>query len=204
VGNLLELVVLGTLAFVATNVDGLLVLMVFFADSEFAPIHIAAGQLVAAILWIGISVVASAAALAIPTQWLALLGVIPVGLGLGKLRAARAGSASLAVELEQMERDKRRSLRRTHSRIAAVALVALANGGDNIAVYIALFSTSTPERIAGFAALFVGLAAGWCALAYSLVHHTWLGMRIEQYGERVMPMVLIGLGLYILAKGLTG
>jgi len=204
VGNLLELLALGTLAFVATNVDGLLVLMVFFADAEFAPIHIASGQLIAATLWVGISVAASAAAVTVPTQWLAWLGVIPIGLGLAKLKVARAGSVSLAVELEQVEADKRRSLRRTHSRVGAVALVALANGGDNIAVYIALFSTSTPERIAGFAALFLGLAAGWCALAYALVHHTGLGMRIEQYGERVLPMVLIGLGLYILAKGFTG
>src|SRR5262249_36647583 len=203
-GNLLELIAVGTLAFVATNVDGLLVLMVFFADSDFAPIHIAAGQLIAATLLVGISVVASAAAVTIPTQWLAWLGVIPIGLGLGKLKVARAGSAGLAGEREQVDTDERRSLRRTHSRVAAVALVALANGGDNIAVYIALFSTSAPERIAGFAALFVGLAAGWCALAYSLVHHPWLGMRIEQYGERVLPMVLIGLGFYILAKGLTG
>jgi len=204
VGNPLELLALGTLAFVATNVDGLLVLMVFFADAEFAPIQIAAGQLVAATLLVGISVAASVAVVTMPTQWLALLGIIPIGLGLAKLKVARAGSASLAAELEQVEADKRRSLRRTHSRVGAVALVALANGGDNIAVYTALFSTSTPERIAGFAALFLCLAAGWCVLAYSLVHHTGLSVRIEQYGERVLPMVLIGLGFYILAKGLTG
>src|SRR5262245_55278565 len=178
--------------------------MIFFADCECTPAHIAAGQLLATALWIGISVVAAAAALAIPSQWLAVLGVIPIGLGLAKFKALRASSASFADELEQVELDTHRSLRRTHSRVGAVALVALANGGDNIAEYIALFSTSTPEQIAWLAALFVGLAAAWFALAFYLVRHSWLGIRIEQYGERFLPVVLIGLGLYILAKGLSG
>src|SRR5262249_42191459 len=119
--------------------------MVFFANTEYAPIHIAAGQLLATAAWIGIGVAASAAAQAIPGRWLAVLGVVPIALGLAQLKAARAHIPGLSEEREQLETDSRRWQRWTGSRAGAVALVALANGGDNIAVNIALFSTSTPE-----------------------------------------------------------
>jgi cadmium resistance protein CadD (predicted permease) len=41
-------------------------------------------------------------------------------------------------------------------------------------------------------------------LAYYLVRRTWLGAQIEQYGERALPFILMGLGLYIGAKALRG
>ncbi len=195
---------LGAAAFISTNVDGLLVLMVFFADSEFAPAQIAAGQLAATALWIVISVAASAAALALPTHWLALLGLVPIVLGLTRLKVLRASGDEPAEERTAVEAEKDRSLRRTHSRVGAVALIALANGGDNVAVYVALFATSTPTQIAAFSGVFLGLATVWCVAAYWLVRRTWLGVEIERYGERALPVVLIALGLYIVGKGLAG
>ncbi|HEY7066722.1 MAG TPA: cadmium resistance transporter [Chloroflexota bacterium] len=200
----LGVLALGLAAFVSTNVDGLLVLMIFFADAEIAPPQIVAGQLVATVLWIAISVAASAAAVTLPTRWLALLGIIPIALGSSKLKALRSASAGAMDERAEVEMAARRSLQRTRSRVSAVALVALANGGDNVAVYIALFSISTPNQIAAFVVVFLTLAIAWCMLAYYLVRRTWLGAQIEQYGERALPFILMGLGLYIGAKALRG
>jgi cadmium resistance protein CadD (predicted permease) len=55
---------------------------------------------------------------------------------------------------------------RTHSQILAVASVTVANGGDNLGVYIPLFANE-PKSIGMYAALFALLTAIWCAVGYA-------------------------------------
>jgi cadmium resistance protein CadD (predicted permease) len=79
-----------------------------------------------------------------------------------------------------------------------VASVTVANGGDNLGVYIPLFSREL-AWVPVYAAVFAVMTAFWCAAGYWLVHHPILGARIRTYGHVALPFVLIGLGLYILA-----
>lgn len=79
--------------------------------------------------------------------------------------------------------------------------MVLANGADNVAVYISLFSTSTVAQIAAYAGVFLCLSAAWCGLAYYLVRRGGLRARLERHTRWLLPAVLIGLGVYIVAKG---
>jgi cadmium resistance protein CadD (predicted permease) len=85
-----------------------------------------------------------------------------------------------------------------HSQWVAVALTTMANGGDNLGVYVPLFSREL-VWIPVYATVFIVMTAVWCGAGYWLVHHPVLGARIRQYGHIALPFVLLGLGLYILA-----
>ena len=83
----------------------------------------------------------------------------------------------------------------------AVAAVTIANGGDNLAVYVPLFAAQSSEVVV-FAAVFAVMTALWCALGLALVRNRWVGERVSRVAQRMFPFVLIALGLYILAGAL--
>jgi hypothetical protein len=62
------------------------------------------------------------------------------------------------------------------SRIVTVAVTALANGGDNLGIYIPLFAVHNAWSIALIGGVFVFMTALWSALAHWLVYHPTIGM----------------------------
>jgi cadmium resistance protein CadD (predicted permease) len=90
---------------------------------------------------------------------------------------------------------------RAHSEVLAVMGVTIANGGDNLSVYIPLFASSL-GLIPVYAAVFAVMTAIWCAAGYALVNNHVARQHVRQYGHLALPFVLIGLGLYILSDAL--
>jgi cadmium resistance protein CadD (predicted permease) len=81
----------------------------------------------------------------------------------------------------------------------SVAAVTISNGGDNIGVYVPLFSKyNTVDQITVLTSVFIAMTAVWCVAAYYLVNHPVLASRIRYTGNIIMPFALIGLGIYIL------
>jgi len=191
--ELLPLIGLGVTVFVSTNLDDILLLSVFFADRHLSWKAVVAGQFLGIGALVAASSVAALAALAIPEGWTALLGIVPLGLGLAKLRGLRRGKDPD----EDTRQGELRAERRTHSQIFAVAAVTIANGADNLGVYIPLFAKQ-PSAIPAYAIMFAVLTAAWCLLGYVLVNNPLVGHSIRRYGHRLLPFVLIGLGVYIL------
>jgi len=194
----LTLIGISTTVFVSTNIDDIFLLAAFFADPHLRARAIVAGQFLGiGVLVLG-SVLASVAALAIPEGYTALLGVMPLILGVRKLRELMRAREASAPEEAQAEAAEQRMERRTHSQVLAVAGVTVANGGDNLGVYIPLFA-SEPRAIPVHVGVFAVMTALWCLAGHSLVKNRLLGEHIRRYGHVVLPFVLIGLGLYILA-----
>lgn len=186
---------IGIVVFASTNIDDIFLLSAFFSDPHLRRRSVVLGQF----LGIGALVVASAVAallaLAVPEGWIGLLGLVPLGLGLQRLFALRrAGTESEEQDTLAAEQSVER---RTHSQVLAVAGVTVANGGDNLGVYIPLFASAT-GAIPVYAAIFAVMTAMWCWLADRLVNNRWVGERVRHYGHRALPFVLIFLGLYIL------
>ena len=191
--QMLTVVGLAVAAFVATNIDDILLLAVFFADRTFRPTGVVIGQFIG----IGFLTVLSAAAalltLSIPSAWIALLGLLPLGLGIRGLVGLLRGS-----EGEEEEDETRRPLESSSEyQWLSVAAITVANGSDNLGVYIPLFSRE-PSWIPVYAIVFILMTAVWCAGGYGFVNHPLVGARVERYGHLVLPFVLIGLGLLIL------
>ncbi|MBA3252983.1 MAG: cadmium resistance transporter [Burkholderiaceae bacterium] len=191
---------IGIGVFASTNIDDLFLLAAFFADPQLRHRSIVIGQY----LGIGALVLVSASsallALAFPDGWVALLGVVPLLMGLRQLLALRtdAVSGESGSKGHRVQDDKNHAERGLRSQVLAVASVTVANGADNVGVYVPLFATDF-EAILTYALTFAVMTGVWCALGYLLVNHKVLGGAIRRYGNVILPVVLISLGLSILS-----
>ena len=171
----------GIVLFAATDIDDLLLLTAFFADPTLRTKAVVAGQFAGIGVLTAASAVAALLALAVPAHWIAVLGLAPLALGIRGLYSLWAGKAEGANdEADEFRAAEARAERTTHSQWMAVATVTIANGGDNLGVYIPVFSQQL-SAIPIYAAVFGVMTAGWCATGYWLVHHPILGRRIRQY-----------------------
>jgi cadmium resistance protein CadD (predicted permease) len=182
---------LAIVLFVSTNVDDLLVLLGFFADARFRVSEIVAGQYVGVAVLFGVSAAGALLSLVIPRAYLGLLGIFPILIGIRRL---------IDLRHDRTETGPSKPFEATTSSygsIASVALVTIANGGDNIGVYMPSFVVHSGSQIAIIAVVFVVMTALWCVLARWMVRHSRLGAPLTRYGHIVAPVVLIGLGILI-------
>ena len=191
--DLLTVVGLAVAAFVATNIDDILLLAVFFADRTLRPSGVLLGQFIGIGSLTFLSAAAALLTVSIPSAWIALLGLLPLGLGIRGLLGLLRGT-----EGEEEEDQARRPLDSSSQyQWLSVAAVTVANGSDNLGVYVPLFSRE-PSWIPVYVIVFTLMTAVWCAAGYGLVNHPLVGARVRQYGHVLLPFVLVGLGLLIL------
>ena len=195
---------IGIVVFTSTNIDDIFLLAAFFADPRLRARSIVIGQYLGIGALVLVSALAALLALAFPEGWVALLGAVPLLMGLWKLLALRTDAVSTdsGSEEHRVQDSEHHAERRLHSQVLAVAFVTVANGGDNVGVYAPLFATAF-ERISIYALTFAVMTGVWCALGYLLVNNKVLGGAIRRYGLVVLPVVLIALGLYILSGALV-
>ncbi|MFS8115747.1 cadmium resistance transporter [Rhizobium jaguaris] len=197
-GYLFGTIGLAIVLFVSTNVDDLFVLLGFFADRKFRAREVVIGQYLSVAVLYGASVLASLISLIVPAPYMGLLGLAPIFFGLSKLWTLFREGAEADGDPEDHEKASA-----GHGRIAAVAAVAIANGGDNIGVYTPMFATRTIDQIAIVGVVFALLTASWLGAAHFLVNHRTIGAPIRRFGHRVVPFVLVGLGILILHEAGT-
>src|SRR6201999_4259762 len=81
-----------------------------------------------------------------------------------------------------------------------VALLTLANGGDNMAAYTPFFAAiSAGQAVVTLAVFAVGVAL-WCRAGGLLPRHAGLTAPVGRYGHWIPPVALILIGLYVLHK----
>ena len=195
--SLLAAISVGIVVFITTNVDDILLLSVFFANRSIRPRAVVIGQFAGMGVLTAASVVAALLAVTIPEGWIGLLGLAPLVLGLRGFYALWSHETEPDDEPDALHGEIRDDLPR-HSQWIAVALVTIANGGDNLGVYIPLFSREF-SWIPLYALVFAVMTGLWCSVGHWLVYHPRIGARISHYGEVALPFVLTGLGLYILS-----
>lgn len=169
-------------AFAATNLDDLFLLVAWFAAGRTRVRDIVLGQYLGIGALFAASVAASLLALAVPAAHLNWLGLVPIVL------AARTFMKGQAEEVPEAPG------------FLTVAAVTLANGADNLGVYIPLFATSSAADVALYGGVFAFMTAAWCASARWLVRHPEAGAPLRRYGPGAVPYVLVGIGLWILLR----
>ncbi|HLS86602.1 MAG TPA: cadmium resistance transporter [Burkholderiales bacterium] len=181
----------GVAAFAATNLDDLFLLVAWFAAGRYRTATVVAGQFAGIAALFGLSAAASLLAWVVPGDQVAWLGVLPIGLGLHGLLTRNA---------HRPEAREAEAAAVPASGALAVALVTVANGADNLAVYVPLFATSSATAVGIYAAVFAAMTALWCAAARWLVRHPDAGAPLRRLGPRAVPYVLIGIGVWILLR----
>jgi cadmium resistance protein CadD (predicted permease) len=168
--------------FAATNADDLVLLTIFFAQPGCRPSQVVLGQLAGIGSLTAISYTISMLALAVPHGWLPWLGIVPLYLGIRWLSRNPADRDAPAA-----------------SAWWAIAGVTLANGADNLGVYIPTFAIQSGVEKVVTGVVFFVLTLVWCAIAWGAVRHPALGPPISKVCGRAAPFVLIGIGLWIIA-----
>ncbi|MEV4466732.1 cadmium resistance transporter [Micromonospora echinofusca] len=172
--------------FAATDVDDIVVLTLLFVAARTTgrprPWQIVAGQYLGIGALALASAVVAAGLLVVPDPWTGLLGLLPVALGVRAL----------------LDRDADETPAVVGSTIG-VAGVTIANGADNIAVYVPVFRALGPADSAVFLLVFVVLIALWCAAGAWLGNHPRVTRLVGQAGHWLVPAIFIAIGVVILA-----
>ena len=194
------------IAFVATNIDDIIILLLFFSqvDANLRRQHIVVGQYLGFTFLIVASLPGYFGGLIVPREWIGFLGILPIAIGVKQLISREKETT----QVQTVNSD--RSLASASNSIVSflssilnpqtykVAAVTVANGGDNISIYIPLFAGSKLASLAVTLAVFFFMVGVWCAIAYLLTRQPTIAYVLTRYGDRVVPFVLIGLGLLIM------
>ena len=196
----------GLLAFAATNIDDFIILLLFFSqvDTNFRPHHIVFGQYLGFTVIILASLPGFLGRLVVPSEWMGLLGLLPIAIGIKQLLDRQKNPTQVQTVTSDCK-----SVAYTHPSLSflfsvlkpqtyQVAVVTVANGGDNISVYLPLFGGSNLVSLGVILAVFFLMVGVWCGLAYLLSRQPTIANVFSRYGKAAVPFVLIGLGLYIM------
>ena len=196
----------GITAFVATNIDDIIILLLFFSqvDANFRHRHIVIGQYLGFTLLIILSLPGFFGGLVVPREWIGLLGLLPIAIGIKQLVNRQEDTEQVQTVTSDLEpTSPRNPLWSFLSSVLSpqsykVAAVTVANGGDNIGIYIPLFAGSNLVRLGVILGVFFFMVGVWCAIAYRLTRQPTIARVLSRYGHAIVPFVLIALGLYIL------
>ncbi|PAV04773.1 MULTISPECIES: cadmium resistance transporter [Methanobacterium] len=199
--ELIFLIFTAVAMFIATNLDDLFVLMIFFSNKEFTARQIVLGQYIGVMALMAISALSYFLKLVIPANWIGLLGILPILIGLKNLKDLKSNN-DISANHNTNEENKGLFSRFRNSKSSLVALVSFTNGGDNIGVYIPLFVSIGLQQILVVISVFLVMISVWCYISFNLVENSILGDKIKKYGHIILPFVLIFLGIIILIRSL--
>ena len=183
-------------AFVATNLDNLILLVALLARYQGNRYNVIAGYLVGAFL-LGLAgfLVAELADQA-PVQYLGLLGIVPITIGVAGI-VQMFGADAAKQEFGVPEQ------RNVRSAFVATLLIQLSNGADTVVTFAALFTDSTANSNLLIIAAMLCTAMVFAIVATIAVRHSFLSQWLEKYGPKITPFILILVGFYILLNTTT-
>lgn len=195
--SLVKAVTTGITAFSATNIDDLVILMLFFSqvNTTFRRRHIVIGQYLGFTALVIASLPGFFGGLLLPQYWIGRLGLVPITIGLSLLLNPEKNFVE--EEIEQSDSFFSSFL---SPQIYSVAAVTFANGGDNVSIYLPLFASSNVESFLVILSVFFLLLGGWCYVTYKLSRQRAIADVITRYGNTLVPFVLIGLGVFIVLE----
>lgn len=184
--------------FAATNVDDIVILALLFfgqtAGHRGGAVRVVVGQYLGFGALLVVSIVGSLGAGLLPAAAIPYLGLLPLLLG---VRAAWSAWR----ERHDTADDEPVVATGNGPSVFAVAAVTFANGGDNIGVYVSVFTTAGSGGLIVFAVVFLALVAVWCALGRFFATRPIIARALSRWGHILLPVVLIGIGLLILIEG---
>ncbi|CAE6710516.1 cadmium resistance transporter [Paraburkholderia haematera] len=202
-----SLALLAVAAYAATNIDNLFVLLAFLAEAGGRRRHVIAGQFAGSLALIVGALLLAALLTRLPTGYVGLLGILPVAVGLGKAWTRfRPGTPDQDKNAQATAHTRAPATPTTDAAGSSwwtVACVAVANGSDNLAVYVPLYASHSCSEGMFISLVFVAMIGIWCAGAVWLVEHPLLGAPIRRYGTALLPLILLVIGVSVIVQNDT-
>ncbi len=199
----------GAAVALATTFDDNIYLTSFFGkiSRTFRPRHVVVGEFLGFTILVGISLVGFFAGMIVSDMWVGLLGVMPIMIGINQLMSKDDDSNDVEEEVEKIHTEVGRprikqSLWSTirDPKTHRVTAVHISNGGNNIAVYIPLFASSSLPSLGVILTMCYMTVGFWCFCSYNLTRFPGISIIVARYGRKIAPFVLIYLGLSIIIK----
>ena len=182
--------------FAGTNIDDMVIISLLSASARAGrpPRHwqIWAGQYVGFGVLIGASLALGRGLALAPERFLWVLALLPFGVG--------------AVGLVTVIRSRRRGEEPKPLAAAlgmyGVAAITIIDGGDDIAAYTPFYATIHAGEIAVSIAVFAVIIAIWCLIGRQISRYQQVAEVIDEYGDWILPVTMMLLGLYVLGETL--
>jgi len=185
--------------YVATGIDYLVILILLFSQiKEGQEKHIWIGQYIGTAIIIGLSLlVALGVANLIPQQWVVgLLGLVPLYLGVKTwIKGEKEEDENNILSL--FSSDKFNQL------FLTVTFIVLASSADDFSIYIPYFTALNMFEIIVAIIVFLIMVAVLCYVSYRLASLDFVSEKVEKYERWIVPIVFIGLGIYIMFENGT-
>ena len=193
--NILLLVAVTVISFIGTNFENLLFLIVFLCNSNQPKSTVALGYLAGMAIIVGSARILSSVSNFVPSQFLGLLGLIPLSLGIWELMQVLRQRIARSVPNVSVTSEPRS--------VFAISVIMIANGVDSLAVLAALFVDTQWDLKWLVWGTTLGMTFVWFSLAVWLVRLQFFSQSRQRFIQMLMPFLLIGLGLYILIDSPT-
>jgi cadmium resistance protein CadD (predicted permease) len=194
--------------FAVTNIDDIVILALFFGQAigRTSVLRIIIGQYLGFAAILAVSILGALGAGLLPETVIPYLGILPLVLG---VRAAfkawhdRPYRTTQDTKAGEEDRQAHHGGQRATvgPGVMAVAAVTLANGGDNIGVYVPVFTTTSVAGLLTYTAVFLTLVAVWCVAGHFFARRPLIARALSRWGHILLPIVLIGIGLLVLING---
>jgi cadmium resistance protein CadD (predicted permease) len=207
---LISTLFIGISAAFATTFDDNLYLTAFFGkvNRTFRPKHIVVGEFLGFTALVFASLPGFFGGLILPDAWIGLLGFLPIAIGISNLMSREEeGLVQTVSVLNSSDEPQHRNQsvwatirdRQTYR----VSAVTIANGANNIGIYVPLFASSNLHSLGVIVCVCYLTIGLWCFLSYHMTRNPLMTPLLARYGRKIFPFVLIYLGLSILIKSGT-
>ncbi|MBD2682357.1 MULTISPECIES: cadmium resistance transporter [Nostoc] len=209
---LISTVIIGFSVAFATTFDDNLYLTTFFGkvNRTFSAKHIVIGEFVGFTVLVLASLPGFFGGLIIPSTWIGLLGLLPIAIGISNFMSREddgetVQDVSISLPSPSKSGRQKKSLLATirDPQTYRVSAVTIANGGNNIGIYVPLFASSNLPSLGVILCVCYLTVGAWCFLSYNLTRNPLMTPVLARYGRKIFPFVLIWLGLSILIKSET-
>ena len=184
-------VVVAAGAFMATNLDNLVLMIGLFGRYSDRRQDVLFGYLTGMLIIAAVTFYVGKLASTAPVEYLGLLGIVPVLIGVA--------------ELVRLFRNKGVVRDPVVPGAGSTAMVAtltaqLGNSTDTIITYSVLFSDANDLADYLVLAAFAGMALLLALVAYLALRHPWLSRPVQLYGHYITPLILITVGMFVLSN----
>ena len=194
--TLISIIPIAAGAYVATNLDNFTLLVTLLARYRSHMLTVALGYLASMLIMMGIAYGIGRAANAISVEYLGLLGIVPISVGVyGIVRLRHDTSTAAFADVT--------TLAAGQTVFVATLMSQIANGADTIVAISALFADSSPAADVLILVTLVATSIAFVLAAFYAVRHPGFSKWIDRYGALVTPFILSAVGAYILANTVT-
>ncbi len=194
--GLIAIIPIAAGAYAATNLDNFILLVALLARYRNHTSKVIAGYFVCMLILVSVGLWIGKAANIAPVKYLGLLGFVPISIGVVELIQLRRRKAKITAAEEKSVDGVQKVFMTTLSS-------QLSNGADTIVIFGVLFIDSVPSADSLTIFTLVAMAVIFVFVGIYAVRHPALCEWIDRYAHRVMPFVLIVVGVYIVANTAT-